>query len=160
MDRALLNFFNQSLAHPILDTLMLGATFGGLMLLPVIGIILWRLQQRRPALTVFVAMAFALLATFAFQFAAQRPRPDHVRLITPPPDYASYPSGHAALAFGVATVLCLTYRHLPWIWLTFAGAGLVSISRIFLIYSPVVISPCPGLRHFGRNYPYSGLSIL
>jgi membrane-associated phospholipid phosphatase len=132
MDRALLNFFNQTLAHPILDWPMLGAIFGGLILLPVIGIMLWRLQQRRSALTVFVAMALALFATFAFQFAAQRPRPDHVRLITPPPSYPSYLSGHAALAFSVATVLCLTYRHSHWIWLTLGGAGLVSISRIYL----------------------------
>lgn len=132
MDCVLLNFFNKTLAHPILDSLMLGVTWGGLALIPILGIVLWTLHQHRPALAIFVAATCALLATFAFQFVAQRPRPAHVRLLTAPPDYPSYPSGHAALAFGAAAVLCLTYRQLHWIWLTLAGASLITISRIYL----------------------------
>jgi membrane-associated phospholipid phosphatase len=132
MDRALLTFFNQTLAHPVLDKLMLVVTFGGLYLLPGVVVMFWILHKRRIVLAVLAAMTFALLVTFVFQFAGLRPRPDHVRLITPQPDYPSYPSGHAALAFSAAAVLCLTYRQARWTWLFVTSATLITISRIYL----------------------------
>ncbi|MCG3119633.1 MAG: hypothetical protein ALAOOOJD_02102 [bacterium] len=54
MDRALLTFFNQTLANPLLDRLMLAATFGGLALFPIIGILLWLQQRRQIAAAIFI----------------------------------------------------------------------------------------------------------
>jgi len=134
MDEKLLVFFNQSLAHPALDLLMIGLTFGGLGLLPGIGVAMLVGRRRRVGLALLVALGVSLALTFVFQFLAQRPRPDAnvVRLLWPAPNYPSFPSGHAALAFATAVVLGLSYRR-KWVWLAaILGAGLISISRIYL----------------------------
>jgi len=105
MDRALLTWFNQTLSHPLLDKLMLGATSGGLMLFPLSGIILWIRQKRKLASAIFIAQILALAVALIFQWLGQRARPDVVRLITAVPDYPSYPSVHAALVFSAAAIL-------------------------------------------------------
>jgi hypothetical protein len=55
-----------------------------------------------------------------------------VRLLFPTPNFPSYPSGHAALAFAAALVLALTYRR--WWLLILSGAGLIALSRVYLGY--------------------------
>jgi len=133
MDSTLLNFFNQTLAHPLLDPVMVGLTIVGLALLPAVGVILL-LQSglRRVGLAILMSLALAFLLTMLFQFLALRPRPEAVRLLLPTPNFPAYPSGHAALAFGTALVLGLSYRRLRWWLAVLIGAGLIGLSRLYL----------------------------
>lgn len=132
MDQTVLTFFNQTLAHPVLDALMLALTYGGLALLPAAGIVLLFGRQRKLGITILTAMIVSLIFTFVFQYLAQRPRPDTVRLLIPPPNFPAYPSGHAAMAFAVAMVLALAYRR-KWAWiLALGGASLIALSRVYL----------------------------
>jgi undecaprenyl-diphosphatase len=145
MDLTLLSFFNQTLAHPLLDVFMLIVTYGGLALLPGLGIVLLFSRQRsatvggvegqrKVGLTILVAIAASLTLTFTFQYLALRPRPDEVRLLFPTPKFPSYPSGHAAVAFAVALALVLFRRRRHWWGLSLAGAGLIALSRVYLGY--------------------------
>lgn len=134
MDLTLLTFFNQTLAHPLLDIVMLIITYGGLALLPALGMALLFSRQRKLGLTILVAIAASLALTFTFQFLALRPRPEGVRLLFPTPNFPSYPSGHAAVAFAVALVLALFLRRWRWWGLSLTGAGLIALSRVYLGY--------------------------
>ena len=134
IDQLLLTFFNQTLAHPLLDLLMVGLTFGGLALLPSLGVVLIFSRQRKVGLAILAALAASLALTFVFQYLALRPRPEGVRLLFPTPNFPSYPSGHAATAFAAALVLALTYRQCRWGVLALAGASLIALSRVYLGY--------------------------
>lgn len=134
MDLTLLTFFNQTLAHPLLDVFMFIVTYGGLALLPGLGVVLLFSKYRRVGLTILAAIAVSLALTFTFQYLALRPRPDTVRLLFPTPNFPSYPSGHAAVAFAVALVLALFLRRRRWWGLSLAGAGLIALSRVYLGY--------------------------
>jgi undecaprenyl-diphosphatase len=132
MDLQLLTFFNQTLAHPLLDLLMLSLTYGGLALLPGLGVMLLFSRQRRVGLAILAGLAASLALTFIFQYLALRPRPDAVRLLLPVPNFPAYPSGHAATAFATAIVLTLTYRRWLWGIMALGGAGLIGLSRVYL----------------------------
>jgi undecaprenyl-diphosphatase len=134
MDQTLLTFFNQTLAHPLLDTFMLTVTYGGLALLPGLGIVLLFGQRRKVGLAILAAIAASLALTLTFQYLALRPRPEGVRLLLPTPNFPSFPSGHAATAFAVALVLALTYRRGRWWALALTGASLIAFSRVYLGY--------------------------
>ncbi|GIK43638.1 MAG: hypothetical protein BroJett011_74710 [Chloroflexota bacterium] len=134
MDLTLLTFFNRTLAHPLLDVFMLIVTYGGLALLPGLGVVLLFGQHRRAGLTILVAIAASLALTFTFQYLSLRPRPEGVRLLFPTPNFPSYPSGHAAVAFAVALVLALFWRRWRGWGLNLAGAGLIALSRVYLGY--------------------------
>ncbi|MEK7785882.1 MAG: VanZ family protein, partial [Chloroflexota bacterium] len=132
MDNALLIFFNQTLASPLLDAVMVAITYAGLALLPAIGMALILGKQRRVGLAVLAALLAGEVFTLAFQFLALRPRPVDIRAVIPTPNFPSFPSGHAAAAFAVAAVLMLTYRR--WrAWLPILiGASLIALSRVYL----------------------------
>ncbi len=132
MDQALLIFFNQTLANPILDLVMVVITYAGLALLPAIGVMLIVAKQQRAGLAVLMALLVGEVFTLTFQFLALRPRPVDIRAVIPTPNFPSFPSGHAAAAFATATVLVLTYRR--WrAWLpTLTGASLIALSRVYL----------------------------
>ena len=134
IDQLLLAFFNQTLAHPLLDLVMVGLTFGGLVLWPSLGVVLIFSRQRKVGLAILAALAASLALTFVFQYLALRPRPEGVRLLFPTPNFPSYPSGHAATAFAAALVLALTYRQWRWGVLALAGASLIALSRVYLGY--------------------------
>lgn len=134
MDLTLLIFFNRTLAHPILDILMLGLTYGGLALLPGLGVVLIFSTQRKAGLAILAALAASLALVLIFQYLALRPRPEGVRLLFPTPNFPSYPSGHAATAFATALVIALTYRRWRWQVLALSGAGLIALSRVYLGY--------------------------
>jgi membrane-associated phospholipid phosphatase len=132
MDQTILFFFNQTLAHPLLDLLMLGITYSGLALLPALGVVLLLGKHRRVGLAILGAIATSLILTFIFQYLALRPRPEAVRLLQPMPNFPSFPSGHAAVAFATAVVLGLVQRHWSGWLLALAGAGLIALSRVYL----------------------------
>ncbi len=156
MDLTLLTFFNQTLAHPLLDVLMLIVTYGGLALLPGLGVVLLFSKYRRLGLTILVAIGASLALTFTFQYLALRPRPDEVRLLFPTPNFPSYPSGHAAAAFAVALVLALFWQRRRWWGLSLAGAGLIALSRVYLgchypsdIFAGAVLGAGAGAASYG-----------
>lgn len=134
MDGKLLNYLNQSLAHPWLDGLMLLSTTLGLAVLPLCALfLLCTRRHRRLGWTLVLGMALTLVCTLAFQFLVLRPRPEAVRLILPqPPGFFSFPSGHASLVFSFAAVLVLAWRHTRWSAVVITLAVLVSVSRIYL----------------------------
>lgn len=132
MDQILLTFINQTAASPQLDSIMVAVTYGALILLPGVSTTLWLKGRRRLTLTVLAALATSLATALIFQFLTLRPRPEQVRFVIAPPQFPSYPSGHAAMAFAVATALALTYRRW-WAWLaTFSIASLIALSRVYL----------------------------
>ncbi len=133
MDSTLLTFFNQILAHPLLDPVMVSLTVAGLALLPALGVILLlQSAHRRVGLAILISLAFGFLLTILFQYLALRPRPAAVRLLLPAPNFPAYPSGHAALAFGTALVLGLSCRQLRRWLAALLGAGLIALSRLYL----------------------------
>jgi undecaprenyl-diphosphatase len=132
MDTTLLTFFNQTLANSLLDVLMLGLTLSALGLFVCWSVTLLLGQNRRTGVAILAALASSLVLTLLFQFTVLRPRPEDVRLIWPTPNFPSYPSGHAAAALAMATVLALTYRGFWWPGTTLTGAGLVALSRVYL----------------------------
>jgi VanZ family protein len=111
---------------------MLTLTLGGLGVVIGLGVIFLFGRQHRIGWAILAALASSLVLTLLFQFTVLRPRPEDVRLIWPTPDFPSYPSGHAAAALAAAIVIALTYRGIwrPGVALT--GAGLVTLSRVYL----------------------------
>lgn len=132
MDNSLLTFFNHTLAHPVLDFLMLGLTLFALGIFTGWGIALLFGPERRVGLAILAALGSGLILTMLFQFMALRPRPVDVRLIWPTPNFPSYPSGHAVAAFAAAAIIALRRRGFWWPTMTGLAAGLVALSRVYL----------------------------
>lgn len=133
MDETLLTFFNQTLAHPLLDGLMLSLSLAAMGFYPLLGLVLTATPTyRRVGLAVVMALVASLIWTLGFQFTISRLRPQEVRLIWPMSHFPSYPSGHAAASFAIALVIALHLRQ-PIGWgITLIGASLVALSRIYL----------------------------
>jgi undecaprenyl-diphosphatase len=137
MDHTLLPFINQTLAHPVLDVLMVAVTLIGNPTYYTFAIVAlcviikpWRKMGVGIGLTLLVTFGFTML----FQFTVLRPRPDPdvIRLIWPQPNFPSYPSGHSACAFAVAAFFGLRFRS-PRVWaMGLAWAMLVALSRVYL----------------------------
>ena len=132
MDLTLLTFFNQTLAHPMLDVLMVALTFAGLALFPVLAVRLLFGKQHKVGLAIFVSLGVSLALTLLFQYLTLRLRPEAVRLLLPTPRFFSYPSGHAATVFAPALVLVLAYRQWRWRIAALSGATLIALSRVYL----------------------------
>jgi membrane-associated phospholipid phosphatase/VanZ family protein len=132
MDSFLLTFFNQMVAHPVLDSLMIGLTTAGFALLPAFGVVLLLGSKRRVGLAILASLVIGFGLAMVFQFSALRPRPEMVRLLMPTPNFPSYPSGHAVAAFSTALVIGLSYRQRRWWAVALVGAGLIALSRIYL----------------------------
>ena len=162
MDNIILSFFNQTVAHPLLDGLMVGATTISLIFLPGLSVVLMLMRgQQRTGLAILASLVFGLIIALIFQYLAFRPRPEAVRFLMPTPSFPSYPSGHATAAFGVAIVIGLAYRRWHWWGLALIVATLVAISRVYLghhypsdilggaVLGAAVGAACYGL--FGRH---------
>jgi len=129
-DPRLLLFFNQSLAHPLLDGLMAALSITAMPLITLLPLVLLPTRKRREGLALLVILVLSLLLTVGLQFTLMRPRPAGVRLILPTSPSPSLPSGPAAAAFGYAVFAALAGRRagLP----ALLGASLVSFSRLYL----------------------------
>ena len=131
MDNGLLHFLNRTIASPALDLGMVGLSWS-LLLLPCLGLALLLTRHRRAGIAVLAGLAVSWSATMVVQFAVLRARPDSVRLVWPAPEFPSYPSGHAAMAFCTAIILALSFRR-AWVAVAaFAAAALISLSRVYL----------------------------
>lgn len=135
MDIYLLEFFNQTLANPWLDPVMVGLTVIGPVLLSVVVALLAVQGDWRSVRALVIALAVGVAFTLLFYALGMRPRPatDHdVRLIFPAPPLPSFPSGHAVLAFAVAMFLTLRMQRLVWALPLLGGAFLIGLSRVYL----------------------------
>jgi len=133
MDQYLLTLLNRTLAGPILDVVALALSTGGLALCPAVAAaLLLSPERRRTGVVMLAAQGAALAACLAFQYAIQRPRPAGVRLILAAPNFPSYPSGHAAIAFAAAVVLALAFRRWRVAVPALTAAALISLSRVYL----------------------------
>ncbi len=131
MDAEVLHWLNQSIAHPALDPIMIGLSLS-LLLLPAFGLALLFTRHRRAGVGVLIGLALSWSATMIAQCVVLRPRPAGALLAWPAPDFPSYPSGHAAMSFCVALVVTLVFRRARIAGPAFAGAALISLSRVYL----------------------------
>lgn len=129
-DSQLLTFFNQGLAHPFLDGLMVAVTVGAMPLAAIGLLFLWLAGKRREGLALLATFILSTLLAVGIQLAIMRPRPVDIRIVQPASAFPSFPSGHAAAAFGGALLVSFVWRR--------AGpaallcAVLVSLSRVYL----------------------------
>ena len=129
-DSQLVTFFNQGLAHPALDALMVGLTSGAMPLLAVGPLLLLLAGRRREGGALLLTFVLSTLLAVGLQLAVMRPRPADVRVVLSTPAFPSFPSGHAAAAFGGALLVCFVWRRAGPAALL--GALLVSVSRLYL----------------------------
>lgn len=129
-DTQLLSLLNQDLAHPLLDALLAALTLAVMPILAGLPLLLLAMRKRRAGLAMLGVLLLAMSLTVGFQFALMRPRPGDVRLVLPMSAFPSFPSGHAAGAFGCATLAALIWPRLRWPALF--GAALISLTRVYL----------------------------
>jgi undecaprenyl-diphosphatase len=133
MDQSLLYFINHTLASPVLDAAALMLSSLGLALCPAVATALLLKRRHRPlGWALLAGMAVSLAVTLVFQYLALRARPADVRLIWPAPNFRSFPSGHAAIAFATAAGLSLHRRRWAFALSAIVAASLVSLSRVYL----------------------------
>ena len=157
MDQILLDFFNQTLAHPLLDVTMVGLTTLGLALLPVLGLgLLFAPGQKRIGSAILTALIVGTAVALLFQFTVMRPRPEVVRLILSTPGFPAFPSGHTVVAFGVATVIGLSFQQWRWKIMGATVAALIALSRVYLghhfpsdVFGGVVLGIAVGTACYG-----------
>ena len=159
MDIYLLELFNHTLVHPLLDIFMVLLTTTGLVFLSASAAGFAARGDRRTA----VAIGFSLLAagtlTLLFYWLGMRPRPPihhDVRLIVPAPALPSFPSGHASLAFAAVTVVAMRLRNWCWTALLACGGLAIGLSRVYLghhypsdVLAGVVLGTAVGLAAYG-----------
>ncbi len=129
-DASALLLLNQTLAHPIWDSLMILLTTAGLVAMPALIPLLWRGPRRPVALALLLSQGAGLAICLIMQQTVARVRPEHARVLLGQPDCFSFPSGHATLVFAAAAVLVMS--RLPrWLrWGSVALAAAVAISRV------------------------------
>ena len=137
IDFGILNFIQQYIAGPALDTVMAFITHLGDYGILWIGICLVFLtmpKHRKNGLILASAMVAGLIiCNLLLKNIIARPRPfminDFPIIINPPMGY-SFPSGHSSISFVAASVIAARYRkYAPLAYLT---ASLIALSRIYL----------------------------
>ena len=129
-DAAALLLLNQTLAHPLWDSLMILLTTAGLVAMPALIPFLWRGRRRPVALALLLSQGAGLAFCLVMQQTVARVRPEHARVLLGQPDCFSFPSGHATLVFGAAAVLMMS-RFPRWArWGAVLLAMAVAVSRV------------------------------
>jgi membrane-associated phospholipid phosphatase len=85
----------------------------------------------RAALAVLVAGTVVRITNSLWKEIVSRPRPDDVPVRDHSADGFGFPSGHAATAFVLATVLAV-YLPARWRWIPFVLAALAGIGRMYV----------------------------
>ena len=141
-DAALFKLINQGLANPILDHMMVVATYLGLgitqagfcLAFLMLGFAMDRLDFRRAGYAGMVALTFSLVASQAGKFIWDRPRPllsmFDVRIVDNALFTHSFPSGHATTAFAVAVAFSMFLPKLR--YAAIGLAFLTAVSRVYL----------------------------
>lgn len=139
LDAAAFSFVNRSLACASLDYLFWAMTLLGNGAVQGAFILwLWVMGRPRGAVRTGSLCFWALMLSTAIaqglKHAFHRPRPllvlDDVRLLVDPLMGNSFPSGHAATSFALATIVSATCP--KWRWPAWIIALLVGISRVYV----------------------------
>jgi undecaprenyl-diphosphatase len=162
MDDAILRFFNQTLAHPVLDSLMVAFYYlsNPFYHIPVLVVALLSKRWRDVARPLLLTYLVTLGMTLAVQVIVGRPRPDPdaVRLIVTQPMQMSYPSGHTSSAFALALFVLLRWRTPAPAALGLLWAISVGIGRLYLahhypsdVLAGAVLGVCGGAATFSLS---------
>lgn len=92
----------------------------------------WKRYFPMASRAVFAAIISRFVITNIIRFLVQRPRPfvdNHVNFLLPQSIESSFPSGHAAFYFAIATVVYLHNKKLGILF--FAGSILMGVARVF-----------------------------
>ena len=140
LDATAFEFINRSLANPFLDYLFWVATLLGNGATQGAFIIwLWVMGRRgsgvaRAGTLCFWALLLSTAVAQGLKHLFERPRPllalSDVRLLVNPLHDNSFPSGHAATSFALATIISATFPR--WRWAAWTTALLIGISRVYV----------------------------
>jgi membrane-associated phospholipid phosphatase len=145
------------LIGPALDCLMIAASRLAMPLALLLPIGLWTGRRRRAGLSLGLILVGSSLGSVALQFILLRPRPPGIDPSAFSARFPSFPSGHAAVAFGYATFAIFVWHRaaVP----AFAAAVLVGLSRVHLVeHHPTdvlggaILGGAVGLTVFGWLY--------
>jgi len=110
---------------------MLLLSYVGIGFIPAMGVVLL-MKHRRAGIALLGTQTASLMMTLILQYLALRPRPEVARLLWPTPNFPSFPSGHAAVAFATTIFLGLMFQQSR-VWLVGGGtATLIALSRVYL----------------------------
>lgn len=131
-DEAVLKYIN-GFATPWLDQLMIVLTsFGGVLAVVTATTILTVLYARRNMWRASLFASFSigglLLVNSILKVFYQRERPELWDLLVNEATY-SFPSGHSALSFGLALIVCILLWHSRWRWFSL-GVAIVYVVAI------------------------------
>lgn len=143
IDKALFLFFNQSLAHPVLDKVMVFITNKENFYIPIvlIAILLIVLGGEKGRITMLLVVIILILSdhltSSLIKPLVKRTRPCHPKFLLEGGRFLlghkssySFPSSHAANMVSMAVLFSVKYQRLMWFYITFAI--LVSYSRIYV----------------------------
>lgn len=139
LDVRLLLFVQDRLRVPWLDAAFVfldDFKRSGLLLIPVLGLLLWRGGRRARAAVLFAALAVALSDTAGSRLIKpwiHRPRPFVTVAADRPLMEAggySFPSGHSANSFAACVLLGLAYRR--WLGALLCFAATIAFSRVYV----------------------------
>ena len=113
-DSQLVAFFNQGLAHPLLDGLMVTIAIGAMPLAAIMPLLLVLVGKQREGIALLVTFIVSTLLAVGIQFLVMRPRPVDIRAVQIASAFPSFPSGHAAAALSGATLVSLVGGGQAW----------------------------------------------
>ncbi len=138
IDQTILFFIQETFHFPVLDKIMIGASYFGSRGLVWIVIALLLTANRKTRFVGLVTLMALLLSTVmgegVLKHLIQRPRPyadfPFVQLLIDKSTQYSFPSGHTTSSFAAAYVLSRYVKKNAWIFWTIAG--LIAFSRVYL----------------------------
>lgn len=138
-DRAVMEFVQSSLHHPLADGIFPIITYlgeAGIFWIFLSLLFLFFRKTRHWGCLMLCAMAVTfVVGELGIKNIVCRPRPcqqfpDYTQMLISAPSSWSFPSGHSASSFAAATVL--TQCNKKWGWIALIPASLIAFSRIYL----------------------------
>lgn len=140
LDQAIQQAINVGLHSPTMTSFFRYVTYLGLdhVALPIVGVMIVAAGTRRCGIHCFASYAAAAISAFAIKYMTPRFRPGYPGegvLVAPDEQVflSSFPSGHTAVAFGIAFAVCLSWpgnRRLAGT-IAVVAALLVGVSRVY-----------------------------
>jgi len=137
-DRAILDYINRNMQSELLDAVMpVVSGLGNLAFVWILTALIFLTvrRYRKQGFMIMVSVSIcAIVGNLILKPFVTRIRPyelnSAIRLLIPPLNDYSFPSGHTMAAFAAATVICYTNRRFG--VLAFAFAALMAFSRLYL----------------------------